>query len=88
MVVNAKDIQVYSTSDTPLAVYLLCKGFELQKIDYTNPRFVFKFLAPNNTILKYVETFLAGKALVDPASYSQMTRNVIRLQKNRLQWGD
>lgn len=77
----------YQTSDTPLACYLITLGFILDDIDYSHPRFVFTFKEDHNTLQEYELKYIAGKAKVDPATYSRVNRKLMRTIKNLSQWG-
>lgn len=76
----------YSTSDTALATYLICEGFQLEEIDYAQPRYVFKFADNNTTLQEHAQLYITGKALVDPATFTRVNRKLTRLIKNQLQW--
>lgn len=76
----------YQTSDTSLACYLITLGFILDDIDYSQPRFVFTFKEANNTLQEYELKYVAGKAKVDPATYSRVNRKLMRAIKKQLQW--
>ena len=77
----------YQTSDTSLACYLITLGFSLDEIDYSQPRFVFTFKEDHNILQEYEHRYIAGKAKVDPATYSRVNRKLMRAIKNLSQWG-
>ena len=83
---NLPNNHQYTTSDTSLATYLICKGFVLDEIDYTNPRYEFKFSNGNTKIQEYAQKYITGKALVDPATFTRINRKITRLLKNQMQW--
>ncbi len=79
----------YSTSDTPLAAYLISQGFPLAQIDYSNPRYEFIFDNGNLDIEQIKESslsYLTGKARVDPAVYTMILRKLNRILRNKGVW--
>jgi len=78
----------YSTTDTAQASYLIVKGFTIASIDYSAPRFVFYFIGPPERLQEHAQHYIAGTALVDPATFTRVNRKLTRILKNRLQWGD
>ena len=77
----------YQTSDTSLACYLITLGFILNDIDYSQPRFIFTFRESHTTLQEHEHIYIAGKATVDPATYSRVNRKLMRTMKNLSQWG-
>jgi len=77
---------LYQTSDTSLATYLITEGFFPIEIDYSQPRFVFIFEDKKSKLQQYEHNYIAGKARVDPATYTRVNRKLIRTLKNQLQW--
>ena len=78
----------YSTTDTALASYMVIKGFVITLIDYSLPRFEFRFVGDTEKLQEHAQKYLTGKALVDPATFTRVNRKLMRLVKNQLQWGD
>lgn len=78
----------FSTSDTALATYLICEGYVLEDIDYSQPRYEFRFKNDGPKIQEHVRLYLTSKALVDPATFTRVNRKLTRLLKNQLQWWD
>ena len=76
----------YSTSDTALATYLICQGFEIESIDYSQPRYEFIFANDSPVLQDHARLYTIGKALVDPAIFTRVNRKITRLLKNQLQW--
>lgn len=79
----------YSTSDTPLAAYLISQGYPLQEIDYTNPRYEFLFDNGNLDVEQIKEvafSYLTGKARVDPAIYTRILRKLNRTVRDKGVW--
>lgn len=82
---NAK----YSTSDTPLAAYLISQGYQLTKIDYSHPRYEFIFDNGNLDIEQIKElafSYLTGKARVDPTIYTRILRKLNRTVRDKGVW--
>ena len=77
----------YQTSNTSLACYLITLGFNLNDIDYSQPRFIFTFKESHAQGQEYEHIYIAGKATVDPATYSRVNRKLMRTMKNLSQWG-
>ena len=76
----------YSTSDTPLAAYLICQGFTLEEIDYSQFRYEFKFTNDSAQLQEHARLYITGKALVDPSTFTRVNRKITHLLKNQLQW--
>lgn len=77
----------YTTTDTALATYLIVEGFTLDKIDYSQPRFEFTFKNDTDNIQEHATKYISGNALVDPAAYNRVNKNLLRIVKKQLQWG-
>jgi len=77
----------YSTTDTALATYLIVKGFTLDKIDYSQPRYEFIFGNNADKIQEHATKYISGNALGDPAAYNRVNKKLLRIVKNQLQWG-
>lgn len=85
MMVDAFNKSDYRTSDTPLATYLICEGYNLISIDYTEPRYTFVF-DNSNGILEHAQKYITGRALVDPFTFQRITRKLARTIKQKQQW--
>ena len=75
----------YKTSDTALATYLLIQNFKLVDIDYSASRYEYYFLNADD-ILDKAQTYMTGRARVDPAVYQRINRQLARVIKNTGQW--
>lgn len=76
---------LYRTSDTALASYLIVAGFVLSTIDYTQPRFEFSFiLSPE--IHEHASKYLIGAALTNPAVFNKVNKKLLRILRNQIQW--
>ena len=78
---------LYQTSDTSLACYLIAEGFIPAEIDYSEPRYVFIFEGDPEKLKMYEHKYIVGKATVDPSIYSRINRKLMRTIKNQMQWG-
>ena len=78
---------MYKTSDTALAAYLIASKYELQNIDYSQPRFQFVF-QEDGGIKPATDLYITSQALVDPATYNRIYRRLTRTLHKQLQWGD
>ena len=78
---------LHKTSDTALASYLIASGFALQSIDYSQPRYEFAFLQ-SPEIQEHASKFLIGRALTDPVVFNKVNKKLLRIIRNRIQWGD
>ena len=78
---------LYKTTDTALASYLVASGFVLQSIDYSQPRFEFSFIA-SPEIQEHGSKYLIGTALIDPAVFNKINKKLLRILRNRIQWGE
>lgn len=83
-----EDNHHYTTSDTPLATYLICEGFTLTDINYDKPRYEFVFADDADQIPPFASKYISGKALVDPATFTRVNRKLLRCVKEKLQWWD
>ena len=78
----------YRTSDSALATYLILKGYSINLIDYTQPRFDYVFNGEVSSIQEQVTIYLSGNALVDPSGFFKINRRLMRVVKSQSQWGD
>lgn len=78
---------MYKTSDTALAAYLIASKYELQDIDYSQPRFQFVF-QEDGGVKPAADRYITSQALVDPATYNRIYRRLTRTLHKQLQWGD
>ena len=76
---------LYKTSDTALASYLIASGFVLQSIDYTNPRYEFAFPC-SPEIQEHASKYLIGVALINPAVFNKINKKLLRILRNQIQW--
>ena len=77
----------FKTSDTALASYLITQGFILQSVDYSQPRF--EFIFPDSLETKeHASKYLIGKALTNPAVFNKVNRKLLRIVRQKIQWGD
>ena len=76
---------LFRTSDTGLATFLISQSMPLVSIDYTQPRYEYAF---NDTpALRDLSTkYLIGNALVDPATLLRINTKLMRIIHNQLQW--
>jgi len=81
------DNNLWKTSDTALASYLIVSGFVLQSIDYSQPRFEFAFIQ-SPEIQEHSSKFLIGRALTDPVVFNKVNKKLLRIIRNQIQWGD
>ena len=77
----------FKTSDTALASYLVASGFQLQSIDYSQPRYEFCFLLSPG-IEEHASKYLIGKALTDPAVFNKVNKKLLRIVRQQIQWED
>lgn len=78
---------LYKTSDTALASYLVVSGFVLQSIDYSQPRFEFSFIM-SSRIQEHASKYLIGAALTDPVVFNKINRKLLRIVHHQIQWED
>lgn len=83
MVSSSTPPSQFSTSDTPLAAYLLSQGFNLTDVNYSEPRVAFIFDNSNGRLQEHVRLFLSGKALVEPARYLSNYRMLVGRARGR-----
>ncbi len=77
----------YKTSDTALASYLITEGYPLLSIDYAQVRF--EFIFPMSVEIKELASkYIIGKALTDPAVYNKVNKKLLRIVRQKIQWGD
>ncbi len=77
----------FPTTDTALATYLLCEGFTLNLIDYSeHPRYQFIFDDPDSKIPEFARLYLTGQARVDPSTFHRINRKLVSAIKNQYQW--
>ena len=76
---------LFKTSDTALASYLVASGFSLQSIDYSQPRFEFAFPSSPG-IQEHASKYLIGTALIDPAIFNRINKKLLRILRNQIQW--
>lgn len=75
----------YITSDTPLAAFLISKGYRIAEIDYAKPRFDFIFTITDH-IHQSAQEYNLGIASVNPKTYQSVFRKLTRIVKSQLQW--
>jgi hypothetical protein len=79
----------YTTTDTSLAAYLITKSYIPKSIDYNQERFLFAFENSNGRNLESLANdYITSNALVDPLTYNRVYRRLLRIIRNRSQWGD
>ena len=78
---------LYRTSDTALASYLISFGFVLQSIDYSHPRYVFAFIM-SPEIQEHASKYLIGTALISPSIFNKINKKLLRILHNQIQWGE
>lgn len=79
---RTKSNNTYSTTDTPLAAYLIIEGFPLQSITYEGKRAIFHF---EKNVMNSVRLYMSGDAIVNLSKY-EYTRKQLLNQINR--WHD
>jgi len=78
---------LYRTSDTALASYLISSGFVLQSIDYSQPRF--EFLFPDLTMLRAsASDYISGRAMTEPITFNRINKKLLRIVRRQIQWGE
>lgn len=76
---------LFKTSDTALASYLIVAEFKLQSIDYSQLRFEFSFnMSPE--IEEHVDRYLIGVALTDPVVFNRINKKLLRVIRQQIQW--
>jgi hypothetical protein len=78
----------YTTTDTSLAAYIITKSHIPKNIDYNQERFVFSFENNESNLESLENNYITGNALVDPLIYNRVYRRLLRIIRNRSQWGD
>ena len=78
---------LYKTSDTALASYLISSGFLLQTIDYSQPRFEFIFPV-SAEIQEHASKYLIGTALTNPSIFNKVNKKLLRIVRQQIQWGE
>ena len=76
---------LFRTSDTALASYLITEGFNLQSINYSQPRYEFVFLK-SFEIQEYASKYLIGNALTDPVVFNKINKKLLRILRHQIQW--
>ena len=76
---------LYKTSDTVLASYLIVADFALKGIDYSKPRYEFSF-PMSAEIQEHATKYLIGKALIDPVRFNRVNRKLLRIIQHQIQW--
>ena len=75
----------FKTTDTTLAAYLITQSYILLSIDYSQPRYEFRFI-DSSEITDCAWQYIAGKALTDPATFNRVNRKLIRIIHKQVQW--
>ena len=75
----------FKTSDTPLAAFLKTQGFPLISIDYSQTRYQFHF-TDSEQLQKAADSYLIGKALVDPSDFARIFKKLNRILYKKVQW--
>ncbi len=75
----------YSTSDTALAAFLISSGQLLIQVDYTNPRFEFRF-RDSVKLRELTVEYISGRALTEPITFNRVNRKLLRILRNQRQW--
>lgn len=83
--VDERKADIFQTDNLQLAAYLLAKGIGLQKVERSGRFGIFHF--PTNQAKPEIEKFIAGKALVEPRSFSQAFRE-LRFKVDQVQDGN
>jgi len=78
---------LYRTSDTALASYLISSGFVLRTINYSQPRFEFTFPL-SVEIQEHASKYLIGTALTNPSIFNKVNRKLLRIVRQQIQWGE
>lgn len=78
--------EVFSTTDTALATYLITCGIPLSGINYSEPRFSFSFTDAQAKIL--ADEYVAGRSLTEPNAFNRVNRKLLRILSKRCQWED
>ena len=77
----------YKTSDTALASYLITENYLLLSIDYEPIRYEFVF-PMSEEIKEQSSKYLIGKARTEPAVFNKINKKLLRIVRNKIQWGD
>jgi len=78
---------LFRTSDTALASYLITEGFFLHSIDYSSPRYQYLFPRAKQ-IENYADRYIVGQALTDPSSFVRVNKKLLRIISRHIQWKD
>jgi len=77
--------QLFKTTDTGLATFLIVSGHRLAKINYENPRYEFFFEDTHGTRL-LADSYIAGTATTNPAGFLRINKKLLRVIHSRAQW--
>lgn len=77
----------FRTSDSSQAVYLVCLGFRIAFIDYTQPRAEIAFLLADG-IKEKATDYKAGLGRVEPNAYGTIYKKLSRIIKQGIQFED
>ena len=76
----------YNTSDTSLAVYLYCQGFEIFDIDYSNPRANIIFKEDSKALREHERLYYTDKALISPTTYARIHKRLNTIIRRQQPW--
>ena len=79
---------VYSTTNTPLAIYLISQKYNLSEIDYSQSRYSFIFDGNYDELFSVELAYLSGTAKVEPTSYERIRKRLMRVIHRQGQWNE
>ena len=77
--------EMFNTSDTALATFLITSGHFIERIDYSQLRFEFIF-SDSDSIQQLADQYIAGQALTEPNTFNRINRKLLRIISKRIQW--
>lgn len=81
---NHFDNHFFSTSDTPLAAYLISEGFELLRIDYEGFRAFFVFDGSDEILQRVVSDYNRAVALGNIVAYEKARKGLVARVKGEI----